>query len=290
MSKLYVLAEKPKSHFEKADNWLIETSLLSPLAKMIYLYIVSRPPGWEIYAKEIADRWKISVEAVTRGLEELKEHRVLEHKRERDPITKRFVGLVWRVFGIEHLKTARQARQSHDRENQIMENPSHGKNGSIQTHCSQTQVSQTQQTEPVAAHNEMDQELVQALTAEGVGQAQAERLVLEHDHTLIKQQIAWLAHRAAKSNRAGLLVRSIVENYSQPPAIVSQAQKTESDSLKQRAAEFFKRVVAGTELISPDGVIARVLSVNKAAGVLQVDVNGNRAGLPVERAMQLSIA
>ena len=75
MSKL----EKEVWEIEKSTRWsninltALEDPNISPIAKFIHTYLMSRPPGWIIRTKDIINRSTAGRDAIYKGLKELRE-------------------------------------------------------------------------------------------------------------------------------------------------------------------------------------------------------------------------
>lgn len=106
MSNLVKVQLNPE-RFLKLDLFLIEYPGLSGLAKWVYAYIASRPPGWKIYATEIAKHCTEGADRVSGALAELQEACLLVIDQERDIKTNRFAGKVWRLLGFDKPKSKR---------------------------------------------------------------------------------------------------------------------------------------------------------------------------------------
>lgn len=111
MSQLIKAKIDPEQYL-KADLALINYPNLSGFAKWVYFYIASRPPGWEIYAAEIAKHCKEGIGKVNTALRELQAEGLLVIENQQDEKTKRFTGKAWKLFGAEVCKALRDAMPS----------------------------------------------------------------------------------------------------------------------------------------------------------------------------------
>lgn len=194
-----VKAPKPAENFLMVESWLIKTDMLSPLAKVVYMYLQDCPPNWTPYTAEMAKRWKMCEETVSKAIQELKRLNILTHEPERDPDTGKICGMRWIVHGVMHLiekvKGAAKAVVSavrQDRKNQGAVKPGPGKNGSSQTNSIQTDGIQTlsaadagetivknsllERVRQLAARSQVDPRLQRALKKREEEEAQMQRL------------------------------------------------------------------------------------------------------------------
>lgn len=82
----------------KFDQFLIEFPQLSGFTKWVYAYIASRPPGWDIYAEEIAKHCTEGIGRVKKALKELQAVGLLLITLDQDEQTKRIKGRQWELF------------------------------------------------------------------------------------------------------------------------------------------------------------------------------------------------
>ncbi len=68
--------------FTQVPNYIIDKDKrLSWKAKGLYLYLVSRPDGWDYYVQDIINRSKDGKDAVKSGLKELEEYGYLKREK-----------------------------------------------------------------------------------------------------------------------------------------------------------------------------------------------------------------
>lgn len=69
--KLIVHKSNRESHWATIDLACLEDIRLSPLAKCIHVYVMTRPPGWDLRIEDLVRRLKSCRRTVQRALQEL---------------------------------------------------------------------------------------------------------------------------------------------------------------------------------------------------------------------------
>ena len=91
------IVNKKTSKFTVIPNELILDPELTPTAKWVLFYILSRPVDWQIYSKEITKHSKISYNTVRRAMNELIQYKYVERIRVRHPSGK-FAGYLYWAY------------------------------------------------------------------------------------------------------------------------------------------------------------------------------------------------
>ncbi|MCB1077368.1 MAG: hypothetical protein KDM64_06020, partial [Verrucomicrobiae bacterium] len=68
---IFRISDRSGGHFTTIDNEILARKDLSFRAGGILLYLLSRPPNWKIYVKDVVKRGGEGREAVRTGLKEL---------------------------------------------------------------------------------------------------------------------------------------------------------------------------------------------------------------------------
>ena len=69
------------SHWAQIDLTCLEDPRLSPLAKCLHIYAMTRPPEWELRTEDMVRRFNASRRTVQRALRELEQHGYLQRER-----------------------------------------------------------------------------------------------------------------------------------------------------------------------------------------------------------------
>ena len=65
------IVNKKKDKFTLIDNNLINTPILTPKAKWILIYILSKPYDWEVYQNDITNHANAGKQSIRSGIQEL---------------------------------------------------------------------------------------------------------------------------------------------------------------------------------------------------------------------------
>jgi Helix-turn-helix domain len=125
--------KRKKNGFTQIANTLVEDSRLSWKAKMILVYLLSRPDYWRINKKDIENRATDGRESVQNGLNELKELGYLHIYQDRNE-KGQMIGWVWEYDDVPFATDERQNRNTDNQqeigetmqENRMTENPNYG--------------------------------------------------------------------------------------------------------------------------------------------------------------------
>lgn len=71
--KLVTHKSNRESHWSSIDLTCLEDSELTPLAKCLHIYALTRPPGWEIRIEDLTRRMGVSKRSVYRAMKELED-------------------------------------------------------------------------------------------------------------------------------------------------------------------------------------------------------------------------
>jgi len=96
MSELIRLERKLNEFFKTIDLRIIENPVLSWRAKGLHTYLISRPPGWKIWYKDLVQRATDGTTAVRSAVKELQDTGYLKIERQLDE-SKKVIGSRWIV-------------------------------------------------------------------------------------------------------------------------------------------------------------------------------------------------
>jgi hypothetical protein len=126
--------KRKKNGFTQISNTLIEDPRLSWKAKMILIYLLSRPDYWRVNKKDIENRATDGRESVQNGLNELKELgylHIYQHRNEKGQM----IGWIWEYDDVSFATDQRQNRNTDNQQEigetmsvtRMTENPTDGK-------------------------------------------------------------------------------------------------------------------------------------------------------------------
>jgi hypothetical protein len=91
---------KPRGNFTIVHNDLLNSTEVSGKAKLLYIYLTSKPQRWNFNIKAIASQMKEGYEWVAGGLNELEDLRLLLRKKIKDGT--KFTGIIYYLANLEN--------------------------------------------------------------------------------------------------------------------------------------------------------------------------------------------
>lgn len=114
----------------------------------------------------------------------------------------------------------------------------------------------------------------------GIPLSKANKILEEFDVTRINKQIEYLPFRKASKNKAGLLIKAIQENWSEPKGIKEKKQKEEKQQEKeehQNQIESMKEIARKAKyLITPTGNRREIINIDEEGNIRVQDEEGKK--------------
>ncbi len=98
MSELIIVKVEKNRNYKTVGLQAVQDDNLSWKAKGLHLYLISRPDGWKIRAKDLLNKSKDGQQSLYNGLKELEEFHYLKRVRIVEKMTKRIKGMMYKVF------------------------------------------------------------------------------------------------------------------------------------------------------------------------------------------------
>ncbi|MGV3526524.1 MAG: hypothetical protein ACO1RX_20065 [Candidatus Sericytochromatia bacterium] len=297
MSTLITIIQEPIEKYTVLDLTAEEDANLSWGAKGIHTYLISRPPGWEVYANDLINRSQDGRDSVRALVRELRQAGYLHIVNTRNA-QGRFDRASWHVF-----RRAREAdpalKQNSPKKapppavspetenpaavtpapakpplnsNQGISNQGKQKTKTTTYRAASKVLSQEADNPPSSPRDKEVEELIPQLTELGIDALVAESLIIKHTPAAVRQQLAWLPARNPR-NRAAVLQRALRDEWGAPtgpnqgsdtPTLAEQVE----DIRERAAARLVAAVDKGLKSVTWHGQRYEVLKLFKPMRVL----------------------